>query len=274
MRLERGKGFPPLGTPSLYWLGQAGFWIDTGRHRVIIDPYLSDSLARKYRGRKQPHERMMPPPVTVDELPEPDLVLITHAHTDHLDPDTLGPLHERFNKVPVVVPAAIEHVAQERIGHGARLVAVDAGDRLKLAEGLELSVFPAAHEEREVDEEGRHLFVGYGLRTDNFSLYHSGDSVPFADLDAQIRRFAPQIALLPVNGRDKQRRADGIPGNFTLDEAIHLSRDCAFLVPHHFGMFAFNTIDADLIDAAAGMVTSPDPAIIRPAAGDHIRIVT
>ena len=79
MRLESAPGFPATGTPGLFWLGQAGFWIDTGAHRLLIDPYLSDSLARKYAGTAYPHLRMMAAPVSVAALPRPDLVLVTHA---------------------------------------------------------------------------------------------------------------------------------------------------------------------------------------------------
>ncbi len=56
-----------LGAPhpgvSIYWLGQAGFVIATNRRRIVIDPYLSDSLGRKYRGKRFAHERLMPAPI-------------------------------------------------------------------------------------------------------------------------------------------------------------------------------------------------------------------
>jgi len=273
MRLERAPGFPQVGEPSLFWLGQAGFWIETSAHRVLVDPYLSDSLARKYAGAKHPHIRMMAPPVLVGELPRPDLVLVTHAHTDHLDPDTLAPLHARFPGVPFVVPAAIAAVAADRIGADAPLVAVDAGMRLRPVPGLTLDVFPAAHETREVDAAGRHRFLGYGIRTGDWSLYHSGDSVPFDDLDRAVRAYDPDIALLPVNGRDAARRADGVPGNFTLREALHLARDCRFFVPHHYGMFAFNTLDPQRIDDAVATMRG-GPEIVPPVAGERLRIVT
>ena len=72
------------------------------------------------------------------------------------------------------------------------------------------------------------------------------------------------VLLLPVNGRDAARLAAGIPGNLTLAEAIALARaaEASCLVPHHFGMFAFNTLDPARIDAAAasGVV----PVILRP----------
>lgn len=270
MRLEQAQGFPERGTPSLFWLGQAGFWIDTGAHRLLIDPYLSDSLARKYTGKTHPHIRMMPPPVSVAGLPRPDLVLVTHAHTDHMDPDTLGPLQQRFPDLPFVVPAAVEDIARDRIGQGGVLRPVTAQDRLNPLPGLTLEVFAAAHETRQRDAKGRDRFLGYGLAVPGIRLYHSGDSIPFDELDAQVQAFAPDVALLPVNGRDASRAAAGIPGNFTLEEAQHLARKCAFLLPHHFGMFDFNTLDHARIDAAAARSTHP--RIIRPVAGSHLRI--
>ncbi|MCB1357492.1 MAG: MBL fold metallo-hydrolase [Maritimibacter sp.] len=271
MRIERTAGFPEPGTPGLFWLGQAGFWIETGSFRILIDPYLSDSLAKKYAGKKNDHKRMMPPPMAVEALPRPDIVLVTHGHTDHMDPDTLGPLAQRFPELPFVVPASRADLARDRIGADARLVLVDAGDEIAPLAGLRLRVLPAAHEGLETDSRGRHLFLGYAIAADGVRLYHSGDCVPFEGLEELIARFAPDIALLPVNGRDARRLADGIPGNFTLAEAVSLARDIPYLVPHHFGMFAFNTIDPREIDAAA-RGAGGRPRILRPAAGEILRI--
>ena len=273
MRLaEPVAGWLPPGRAGIVWLGQAGFWIDTGAHRILIDPYLSDSLARKYAGKINDHRRMMPPPATVEDLPRPDIVLITHAHTDHMDPDTLGPLSGRFPDLPFVVPAARLETARERIGAGARLVPVDAGERLEPLPGLWLEVTPAAHETLETDAAGRHVFLGFSISSGGVRLWHSGDCVPFAGLGGLLRRLRPDVALLPVNGRDPARLAAGIPGNFTLDEAIALAREAEvrLLLPHHFGMFAFNTCDVADIDRAA---ENPEgPRIVRPVAGTWIGI--
>lgn len=75
---------------------------------------------------------------------------------------------------------------------------------------------------------------------------------------------------MPVNGRDAARAADGVPGNFHLDEALALSAACPFLVPHHFGMFAFNTIDPKRIDAAAAQARGRK--ILRPHARETLAI--
>jgi L-ascorbate metabolism protein UlaG (beta-lactamase superfamily) len=274
MRIERVPGWPVPGQPGIAWLGQAGFWIETAAGSVLIDPYLSDSLARKYAGQPNDHRRMMPPPVLPEDLPRPDLVLVTHAHTDHMDPDTLAPLAARFPDLPFVVPAAREETARTRIGARARLILADAGDILAPLPGLRITVLPAAHETRETDAEGRHVFLGYGVAAGGVTIYHAGDCVPFDGLAPAVRALRPDVALLPVNGRDARRLAAGIPGNFTLAEAIELSRaaEARFLIPHHFGMFAFNTCDPATIDRWAA--TTRAPSILRPAAGETLRIVT
>lgn len=273
MRIERVPGWPASGQPGIAWLGQAGFWIQTGTARILIDPYLSDSLARKYAGTPNDHRRMMPPPVLPADLPRPDLVLVTHAHTDHMDPDTLGPIAARLPDIPFVVPAAREEIARSRIGADARLILADAGDLIEAFPGLRITVLPASHETRERDAQGRHVFLGYGIEAGGVTIYHSGDCIPFDGLADAVRALRPDIALLPVNGRDATRLAAGIPGNFTLAEAIDLARaaDARVLVPHHFGMFDFNTCDPAAIDSAAEATRAP--TIIRPATGETLRIV-
>jgi hypothetical protein len=58
---------------------------------------------------------------------------------------------------------------------------------------------------------------------------------------------------LPVNGRDNFRKSQGIPGNFTLDEAVRLCVEAEIpaMIAHHYGMFEFNTVPAESIDQAS-----------------------
>ena len=237
---------------ALYWLGQAGFLIDTGKSRLVIDPYLSDALAEKYRNRGFSHERMMPPPITVAELPPVDFVFCTHFHTDHMDGGTLAPIAVRFPGVRFVVPEASLAAAQEKTGLGPDwFIGMDAGRKLDLGGGIEVSAMRAAHEDLTQDKAGHHVFLGYGIEVNGIRIFHSGDTIPFEGQKAEIEALAPDIALFPVNGRSQALSSAGIAGNFTLDEAAEITSACAIpiVLAHHYGMFAFNTIAPELIDA-------------------------
>src|SRR5258708_5230691 len=89
---------------KLYLLCQAGFVIQAGARRLIIDPYLSDTLAEKYKRTATPHERMERAPIDEVGLGRIDLVLVTHYHTDHMDPGTLAPLAHLRPDLHFVVP--------------------------------------------------------------------------------------------------------------------------------------------------------------------------
>jgi L-ascorbate metabolism protein UlaG (beta-lactamase superfamily) len=248
---------PRAGEPlAAYWLGQAGFVIDVDGRRLLVDPYLSDSLARKYRDAKYRHVRMMASPIAPEDVPHVDLVLCTHRHTDHMDPDTLQPLARRFPALRFVVPAASLEEAARRCGVGlGRLVAADAGDDLEPLPGVRVRPVAAAHEAIQRDERGRHEWLGYVVDAGGHRLYHSGDCVPYPGLVETVAALAPQVALLPVNGRDATRRDNGVPGNFTLDEAVALCHEAGVpaMVAHHYGLFDFNTVPPALIDDRAAV---------------------
>ena len=97
----------PCTEPELYWLGQAGFLIRSPGLTWVVDPYLSDRLADKYRNHEFSHERRMPAPLSAAELPELDFVFCTHHHGDHLDGPSLEWIAANRSHTRFVVPAGI-----------------------------------------------------------------------------------------------------------------------------------------------------------------------
>ena len=91
----------------------------------------------------------------------------------------------------------------------------------------------------ERNDQGEYRFLGYVFRLGSVTLYHSGDTIPYEGLSERVLAHQVDLALLPINGRGK-----GVPGNFTFAEATQLCHGARipYLIPHHFGMFAFNTV--------------------------------
>lgn len=237
---------PPVADEHLrlWWLGQAGFALQYGSRRVLIDPYLSDSLAAKYRGKRFPHIRNHPAPVMASDIIGVDAVLHTHAHTDHMDPWTIRDL-KKHNDPVFMFPRAVERTAVERGIPLERASMLADGDVVTVAPGVTVEALPAAHETRTFDAQGDDLFLGYIIEIGGTRIYHSGDCVPYDGLSERLRRARVDIALLPINGRDAFRAENGVPGNFSLTEAVDLCRTAGIpaLIVHHFELFDFNTID-------------------------------
>jgi L-ascorbate metabolism protein UlaG (beta-lactamase superfamily) len=254
--------------PVLAWLGQAGFVIRYQQLLLVIDPYLSDSLAKKYRGTRFPHTRMMPPPVPPESLSAVDVVFCTHAHTDHMDPETLSALAEHSPLARFVVPRAENETAVVRGVPADRMLAVNAGDDVQVAADLRVRVVASAHETLQTDPLGNHRFLGYVLELGRTVLYHSGDCVPYPGLVGELASSAVQVAILPVNGRDDYRRSHGVPGNFTFAEAAALCAESHIptMIPCHFGMFEFNTLDEASLDSQIAAVPRALQCI-RPSLG-------
>ena len=213
----------------VWWLGQSGFLVQySGRH-LLIDPYLSDSLTRKYAETSTPHVRMTRRVVAPERLGFADVVLSTHGHGDHLDEETL-----RAIGAPVVAPAGTVELARRR--SGAEVTGVSEGEAVDVA-GFRVEAVPAIHP-------GDHC-VGFVITTGAHRLYHSGDT---AFVDPGVRGV--DLAFVPINGK---------LGNTDGPEAARLAHtvEAALAVPCHYEMFEFNTATPDAFTAECDRLGQP-----------------
>jgi len=234
---------PPQDGFLMWWLGQSGFLFKDERGFVLIDPYLSDSLTRKYAGTTKPHIRLTEKCLDPGTLGFVDLVLSTHGHTDHFDPETLRAIASaegRRAALTVVVPASQKERAHALLKTSTvTVVPIDAGQRVQVVSHW-VTATPAAHTQIEQDAAGHHLYLGYLMEIGSWRVYHSGDTVLHPDVRQAACKLRPTFALLPINGNDPRR---GVAGNLNEQEAAEFARELgvATVVPHHFEMFAFNT---------------------------------
>jgi L-ascorbate metabolism protein UlaG (beta-lactamase superfamily) len=236
------------GARRLWWLGQSGFLLHAGGKTVLFDPYLSDSLTRKYENTDKPHIRLTERVLAPERLIGVDYITCSHNHTDHLDPETLLPILHTNPNAKLLVPAANVSFVLGRLGPvKSHLVPIDAGESISVANVIFLAI-PAAHNTIERDDQGRCRFLGYVARVGQFSLYHSGDTLLHEGLFTALRPLAVDVACLPINGNKPERR---VAGNLSGLESARLAHevDARLAIPHHFDMFAFNTEPPDQFEA-------------------------
>ncbi|MCU0450338.1 MAG: MBL fold metallo-hydrolase [Bernardetiaceae bacterium] len=241
----------------VWWLGQSGFLVQwQGRH-LLLDPYLSDSLTRKYADTDKPHTRLSERVVDAARLTMVDVVTSSHNHTDHLDPETLQPLRAANPGLRILAPEANRATVAERAKClPAFPVGInDDGQAIEIA-GFTFLAVPAAHNQIERDEQGHCKFIGLVVKFGPYALYHSGDTLWYPGLEDLLRSHRVDVAFLPINGNRPERR---VAGNLDFDEAARLGRamGAKLTVPHHYHLFEFNTEDPAKFAQAAQQHGTP-----------------
>jgi L-ascorbate metabolism protein UlaG (beta-lactamase superfamily) len=236
------------GRARIWWLGQSGFLVHVRETTVLFDPYLSDSLTKKYAATDKPHVRVTERVIAPERLTGIDVITNSHNHTDHLDAVTLLPLLAANPKAKLLIPRANRTFVLERLGKVENsLVELDAEEQVKVA-GATFHGIPAAHNTVERDELGGCRFLGYIARLGGKTIYHSGDTLLHDGLIPALAPFKPDVALVPINGNKPERR---VAGNMNGREAAELARaiGAGVAIPHHFDMFEFNTASPDEFEA-------------------------
>jgi L-ascorbate metabolism protein UlaG (beta-lactamase superfamily) len=228
---------------QLQYLGQVGFLIREGDTTLVIDPYLSDSVDRLPDPPKGFWVRNYPPPVAPSALSSVDLVLCTHDHLDHTDPETLLGIAAASPSCEFAGPAPTVRLMRESGLAAVRTRELDAGKPWRFRE-ITIGPVAAAHEDYETDGEGRNRFLGYVLRWGGITIYHAGDTLVTPELKRLIAAQRPDLAILPINGRDAARQAIGVVGNMTAAEAAAFAVDigCGLVVPVHYDLYPKNGV--------------------------------
>ncbi len=240
----------------LWWLGQSGFLIQWQQRHLLIDPYLSDSLTKKYADTDKPHVRMTSRPVAPEFLNFIDVVTSSHNHTDHLDAETLKPLLRVNPKLEMILPEANREFVTNRLGIRTDMpVGLNSGESAHVA-GFNFTAVPAAHENIEVDSLGRCHYLGYVIEIGPWTLYHSGDTVRYDGMAELLRQWRIDVALLPINGRAVERR---VAGNLNGPESATLAKDVGarLVIPCHYEMFEFNTASPEEFARTAETLQQP-----------------
>lgn len=258
----------------LWWLGQSGYLVIYGQIRILLDPYLSDSLTKKYAATDKPHTRMTERVIAPELLTQITVVTSSHNHTDHLDAETLLPIFATNPDAVLVLPEANVKFASERLGwqtDDLRLMEVEVGNTVRIPgvlvttriPGVLVTAVPAAHEEL------LPCYAGFILELGPWTIYHSGDTIPYEGMEALLALYSPTLALLPINGRLPERH---VSGNLWGDEAATLAKaiGAKLAIPGHYELFTFNTEPPELFVSTCERIGQPY-RVLR--AGERVSLI-
>lgn len=233
----------PYGQLALWSLGQAGYVLKGGDTIAYIDPYLSDSVADAGGPA-----RRFPVPLDPATIRHADVVFATHEHMDHADKATLGPLLAASAQATLITSPQGRELALEAGVASKRIVVPRLGEAATIGD-LTYTATPAAHYAYEVDDAGQARWMGFLISWNGVNLYHSGDTILFPELFKALEGQAIDIALLPINGRDYLRDAEGIIGNLWPHEAVAFATqiNARVLIGMHNDLFAGNRVNPGLL---------------------------
>jgi L-ascorbate metabolism protein UlaG (beta-lactamase superfamily) len=241
---------------SLWWLGQSGYLLQWQGKRVLIDPYLSDSLTKKYLTTDKPHTRISELVIKPELLKNISIVSSSHNHTDHLDAESLIPILKNNPTIHFIIPEANRNFVAERV-QCENGFPIGLNDKQAVTiDGFRFYGIPAKHNEIDRDEKGHCKYMGYVIEFGEYKIYHSGDTLWFDGMVDLLKPFNVDVALLPINGNKPERK---VAGNLDCKEAAELAKaiNAKMVIPCHYDLFDFNTADVNDFIAEAEKIKQP-----------------
>ncbi len=199
---------------KITWLGQAGMLLENENTVIMVDPYLSDSVG-KADPRK--HRREAVPDYLFDI--RPDIMIFTHNHLDHYDPETVERFIGADTSITVLSPYSVWKEVR-KLGGENNFVYFNRGTTWT-QNGIKFTAVPAEHSDE--------YAIGVVVDDGDKKYYFTGDTLynerVFQELPDNIH-----AVFLPVNG---------VGNNMNMADAKafceRINPNCA--VPVHCGLF-------------------------------------
>ena len=218
------------GQMGVTFIGHASFFLQVGGENVMVDPNFARWLFVLKRLRQ--------PGVKIKDLPPVDLVLITHAHFDHLHRPSLRSLVQHTKRWRGAAPTIVvpEHVFDLVSDLGFRDVVELNWWSSYRHRNLTITHVPSRHWGARILRDAHRGYGGYVLRGGKHSVYHAGDTAYFSGFREIGTRLAPQLALLPIGAYNPPsfRNVHASPADAT---RAFLDLNSRWMVPMHYGTF-------------------------------------
>jgi len=171
---------------TLFKLGHSSILMKLNKQLILIDPVFSERASPvQWAGPKRFHDA----PISIDELPLINAVIISHDHYDHLDEAAIVQLNSKVKRF--VVPADVsKHLIKWGVNR-EKIVELDWWQSFSF-EGVELIATPTQHfSGRGLFDRDETLWASWVIRTDSHNVFFSGDSGYFSGFKKIGQQYGP-----------------------------------------------------------------------------------
>lgn len=220
---------------TITWFGHSTILIQISGMNILIDPVFSDYASPvSFFGPKRFSEL----PLSIEELPDIDIVLITHDHYDHLDYKTIKKLKDKTKKF--IVPLGVEKhllkwkVEEEKITNMAWWEETKVGS-------LTIACTPAKHySNRSINDRFNTLWASWVLKNDKYQIFESGDTGYDKHFEGIYNKYGEFDLVLLDSGQYNNMWPEV---HMNPEESIQASIDLHAKVrmPIHWGTFSLSS---------------------------------
>lgn len=257
---------PSLKDLTITWFGHSTILIQMQEMNILVDPVFSEYASPvQFVGPK----RFSHPSITIDELPQIDLVLITHDHYDHLDYKTIQKIDSKVGEY--IVPLGVENhllrwkVDSNKIHNMAWWEEINVN-------GLMIACTPAQHfSGRSLNDQFQTLWASYVLKNEFYTIFESGDT-GFGSHFEEIHEKYGDMDVAMLDSGQYNVMWEGVhmnpEGVMKASEILHAK----FTMPIHYGAFALSVHPwDDGLEQISRKAFEQEIPITTPMIGETIR---
>ncbi|MBC8032803.1 MAG: MBL fold metallo-hydrolase [Chitinophagaceae bacterium] len=222
----------PAGKDVIVWFGHSSYFIQVDGKKILVDPVFSGSASPI-----PPTTKSFPGSdiYTTDDLPEIDILFISHDHWDHLDYETVLQLRSKVKKVITGLGTAAHLL---HWGYDPSIIEEkDWNEEVILENGFRVNTIPARHFSGRGFKPKQSLWMSFALKTPTMNIFLGGDSGYDAHFKRAGEAFGPfDLAILECGQYNKDWPYIHMQPQEVMQAAKDLRADR--LMPVHWAKFS------------------------------------
>jgi L-ascorbate metabolism protein UlaG (beta-lactamase superfamily) len=220
---------------TLTWIGHSTVLMNIRGVKVLTDPVFSNRVGVSLGPWTIGPKRHTAPALQVHDLPDVDVILLSHAHMDHVDIPSLKRLCSPRTRV--VTARGTGRLLKRNWFR--EVIELGGTETVKVSPDLTITAVPVKHWGRRFPWNRGYAWTGYLLDCRGIRVFFAGDTAYTQNLTFMKEQGGVDIAIIPIGAYspDSFRSSHCTP-----EEAWHMFLDTGakWLVPVHWDTFVLS----------------------------------